>query len=371
MRSSLHLLLKANIIATVLLLSGCGTNQARPTPVTNAVRNYNGTASVGDFLSITIDATAGTIAYTNRSNGDTGTVPYTVNPDGTYTLNDPNGNLIAAYEVPDYALLIQAAKTGPDHATPALITAVNQAPISIATWENHTYNYMQFRTNSGGLEVGSVALDAQGNVSVSSYWPYGAASNQNSFHAGGFPSSNFQNDPSGTFIKRDDGSGGFDYIFGTGNGVFAVDTANRAILGLQQALSKDFDSSFAGTYKAIFYQKTDAHTGQGNVETGTASLGKATIAITASGDVTVQDAQGNAVIQTTLTPVADTAYLQGQGKLNNACNGLFTFRITTASKQQDVFVTFQNHSLLFASFSTALPLAPGNSYDYLYGVGIR
>jgi hypothetical protein len=42
-------------------------------------------------------------------------VPYTVNSDGTYTLSDPTGNLLAAYEVPNYALLIQAAKTGPNH----------------------------------------------------------------------------------------------------------------------------------------------------------------------------------------------------------------------------------------------------------------
>ncbi len=364
-------LFKLKVIAAVLLMSsGCGTHIANTAPA-HAVRKYNGTASVGDFLSITIDATASTIAYTNVSNGDSGTVPFTVNSDGTYTLADPAGNLVAAYEVPEYALLIQAAKTGPGHDTPALITAVNSGPISIATWANNTYNYMQFRTASGGLEVGSVALDALGNVTNNSYWPYGSVSNQSAFHSGGFPSTNFQNDPSGTFIKIAGDQGGFDYVFGTANGVFAVDTPNGAILGLQQAASKDFDSSFAGTYKALFYQKTGARTGQGNVETGTASLGKATIAITPSGEITVQDEQGNDIVQTTLTPVADTAYLQGAGKLTNPCNGLFTFRITTASEQQDVFVTFQNNSLLFASFSTALPLNPGNSYDYLYGVGIR
>ena len=352
---------------------GCGftSNSSAPVPAPAAVRSYNGTASVGDFLSITLDADAHTITYSNRSNGDAGSVPYTVNSDGTYTLADPTGNLIAAYEVPEYALLIQAAKTGPDHNTPALITAVNSAPISLATWENHTYNYMQFRTNSGGLEVGSVALDAQANVSINSYWPYGAASNQNPFHAGGFPSSNFQNDPSGTFIKRDDGAGSFDYIFGTANGVFAVDTANGAILGLQQAASKAFDPSFAGTYKAIFYNKQNATTGQANVESGTASLGKATITIGSTGTVTVQDAQGNNIIQTTLTPVADTAYLQGAGKLSNPCNGLFTFRVTTPNSQQDVFVSFQNRALLFASFTVPLPILPGNSYDYTYGVGIH
>jgi len=366
---TLRQLFKLKVVASMLLLSsGCGTHTTAAPAAT--VRQYHGAASVGDFLSITIDATAATIAYTNLSNGDTGTVPYTINPDGTYALNDPGGNLITAYEVPDYALIIQAAKTGPNHDTPALITAVNQSPISLATWQGKTYNTMQFRTAAGGLEVGSVTIDPQGNIANNSYWPYGAISNQNAFHAGGFPGSALQADPSGSFLKLTEG-GSTDYIFGTASGVFAVDTPNGAILGLQQASSKDFDASFAGTYKAVFYQKTGASTGQGNVENGTPSLGTATIAITSSGEITVQDAQGNNVIQTALTPVADTAYLQGAGKLTNPCNGLFTFRVTTSSKQQDVFVAFQNNSLLFASFSTALPLQTGNPYDYLYGVGIR
>jgi hypothetical protein len=72
-----------------------------------------------------------------------------VNPDGTCTLNDPTGNLIAAYEVPNYALLVQATKTGPNHDALALVTVVDKGTISMATW-GHSFNYMQFRTSSGG-----------------------------------------------------------------------------------------------------------------------------------------------------------------------------------------------------------------------------
>ncbi len=54
---------------------------------------------------------------------------------------------------------------------------------------------------------------------------------------------------------RSGGTGTIDYIFGTPNGVFAVDTPNGAILGLKKAASKAFDPTFAGTYKAIYYQK--------------------------------------------------------------------------------------------------------------------
>jgi hypothetical protein len=39
----------------------------------------------------------------------------------------------------------------------------------VATFAAHAYNYMQFRTSSGGFEAGSATLDAQANVSASSY----------------------------------------------------------------------------------------------------------------------------------------------------------------------------------------------------------
>ena len=106
-------------LATLLLLfAGCSSTS---TP-TNAPRSYSATASVGDFLTITLDPAAHTLAYTNISNGDTGAVPYVVNLDGTYALQDPKGVLVAAYEVPDFGMIVQAAKAGPTHDQPALIT---------------------------------------------------------------------------------------------------------------------------------------------------------------------------------------------------------------------------------------------------------
>jgi hypothetical protein len=363
-------------IASLLLLSagGCKSNVATPPAVPQSVtRSYNGTASVGDFLTITLDSTAHTLTYSNHSNGDAGTIPYTVNTDGTYALNDPAGNLLAAYEVPNYALLVQAAKTGPNHNTKALITAVQSSPISMTTMENHKYNYMQFRTAAGGFEAGSVTVDAQGNIAISSYWPFGAQNQQSSpFNNGGFPASSFHADASGNFLTHDDGQGSFDYVFGTQNGIFAVDSPNGAILGLQKASSKDFDPTFAGSYKAIFYQKTGASTGQGNLETGAPSLANATLVVAANGQVTLQDAQSNVLAQGALAPVADTSYLYGSsGQLSDPCFGLFTFRVTTANSQQDVFMTFQGRAVLFSSFRGKLPQDPSNTYDYSYGVAIK
>ena len=374
--------MRLRVLCCLLLLaalSGCSLNQLTPTPTptpTVTKHVYQGTASVGDFLNITIETGAKTISYTNLSNGDSGTVPYTVNANGSYALEDPNGNLTAAYEVPGYALVIEAAKAGPDHNTPALITAVESGPISLSTFANHSYNYMQFRTSSGGLEVGSVSIGATSGQNTS-YWPYGALNPGagSPFNSGTLNFSGLQEASSGTYMSGPDGGGGSgnDYIFGTSGGFFIVDTQNGSILGLEKAAAKDFDPTVAGTYSAIFYQKTGASTGQGNVETGNPSLGQATITVTALGGVTVTDGQGKVVTQANLIPVADASYLFGSaGELADPCNGLFTFRVTTASSQQDVFVTFVKNAVVFSSFSANLPWTPGNStYNYLYGVGLK
>ncbi len=360
---------------TALLLSAC--NSTPKAVVTAPVsRVYHGTASVGDFMTITINSGVQTIVYTDVSNGSSGTVPYTVNSDGTYTLNDPTGNLQAAYEVPNYALLIQAAKTGPNANVPALITAVESGQISLATFEGQAYNYMQFRTAAGGLNIGSVNVGIQGTGSTSTFSPY-QSYNQgggNPFNSGTLDIADAQLDPSGTFLKvaDPDGNGTFDYVFGTANGVFAVDLQTGAILGLQKAASKNFDTTTAGSYKAIYYQKTNATTGAGNVETGTPAMGSAKLVVTAGGQLTITDSSGNQMAQATLTPVADVSYLYGSsGELSDPCYGLFTFRLTSASAQQDVFVTFMGQAMLFSSFTANLPWNSGGTYNYFYGVGLK
>jgi hypothetical protein len=182
-----------------------------------------------------------------------------------------------------------------------------------------------------------------------------------------------QLDPSGTFLKILDPDGtNHDYVFGTANGIFAVDTQNGAILGLEKAASKNVDPTAAGPYKALFYQKTNATTGAGNVETGTPSMGNATVGITAGGQLTITDSSGNQMVQGMLTPVADVSYLYGTaGELSDPCYGLFTFRIATATAQQDVFVTFMGQAMLFSSFTANLPWSSGSTYNYFYGVGLK
>ena len=88
------------------LLVGCSSTKVVPT---SSVHSYNGTAAVGDFLTISVDSAAHTITYDNLTNGQTGTVPYSVESDGSYTIADPHGNLLSAYEVPGSVLVVEAA----------------------------------------------------------------------------------------------------------------------------------------------------------------------------------------------------------------------------------------------------------------------
>ena len=361
----------------ILLLAGCflaSCNTASKTPASTAVRTYNGTASVGDFLTISINSAIGTINYKNYTNGDSGTVPYTVNTDGTYAITDPNGNLLAAYEVPGFVLMVETAKAGPNHDTLALLTAVESAPASINTFAGRNFNYLQFRTAAGGMEMGTVSIDAQGTIQHDGYSPFGVLTQpQNFFNGGSFAASSVQEDPSGNFFTITEGNGQHDVVFGTQTGFFAVDTGNGAILGLPKAASKAFDPSHAGTYPAIFYQKSGAQTGQNNTETGTPSEGQATVTISAGGVVTITDSQNAVLASGTLAPIADTPYIYDgtPNTLSDPCFGLFTFRTATTSSQQDVFLSFQGNAVIFASFQTALPIQPYAPYAYVYGVAVK
>jgi hypothetical protein len=216
-----------------------------------------------------------------------------------------------------------------------------------------------------------VNINGTGDVNVSSYWPFGAMNGETAFHNNQVNQTPFVPDSGGTFMRLSDGGGGYDYVFGTPNGVFAVDTQNGAILSFIKAASKDFVAANAGTYKAIFYQKTGAHTGSGNIETGTASQGSGTVVITSTGDVTITDAASAVLAAGTLVPVADDTSLVAAGKISDPCNGLFTLRTTTGTSQQDVFCTFLNGAVLFSSYKAVLPLNGGNPYDYFYGCALK
>ena len=365
----------ASLLLVLSFSISCGTSTS--SSKLSAVRKYNGTASVGDFLTISIDSTAKTITYSNHSNGDSGTVPYTVNVDGTYTVTDPQGNLLAAYEVPGFVLLVETAKSGPTHNTPALITAIESVPTSISNLASKNFNYMQWRTSSGGLEVGTVSIDTLGDIQHDSFRPSGVLQQVPDYFGGGtFPASSIVEDPSGNFFTIHETQGNSDdVVFGTQNGLWAVDGGGGAILGLPKTATKAFDPTTAGTYTAIYYEKANAQAGPNNTETGTASEGKGTLTVGANASVTLADSLGTTLATGTLVAVADSSYIYDgtSNTLSDPCNGMFTARVTAANgDRQDFFVSFQGKAALFASFQTAVPVVTQPAtYTYFYGVGLK
>jgi hypothetical protein len=366
------------LLFSLCFLLACGSTP-KPVVATSNVRNYNGTASVGDFLTISVDSVTQSIAYQNYTNGEAGTVPYTVNPDGSYTITDPQGNLLSAYEVPGYVMVVEAGNAGPNKDTSALVTAIESVPATIDTFVGQNFNMTQFRTNNGGVEIGTVAIDASANITARSYDPGAIMWTQGTYFNGGtMLASGTHEDPSGTFFTvtaQNDNSQST--VFGTQNGLWAVDNSNGAILGLPKAARKDFDTASAGSYTAIYYEKQNAQMqGQGNssVEVGTPVQGKASISVSSGGLVTITDSQSNAMMATgTLVPVADASYIYDgtANTLPDPCYGMFTFRIDTNSLHQDVFLTFQGNAVIFSSFQTAKPLVNNGTYTYFYGVGLK
>ena len=376
-------LVKISVCSCTLILIGLMAGCGGSTPASNSapvsgVRNYNATASVGDFLTISIDANAGTITYDNRTNGEAGTVPYTVNSDGSYTVTDPQGNLLSAYEVPGSVMVVEAANAGPNKDTDALITAVESVPVTIQSFAGQKSNYMQFRTRDGGVEFGTVTIARSGDITARSYdpgaimWPQGGTY----FNGSTFPASSIHEDASGDFFVIHEQDGSDSTVFGTQNGMWAVDNSNGAIIGLHRASSKYFDPAVAGTYNAIYYEKPNAQMqqqGNSSIEVGTPVEGKASISVSAGGRITITDSQGNNMASGTVVPVADVSYLY-DGTMNtlpDPCYGMFTILTVTASLHQETFVTFQGNAVIFTSFQTALPIVNNGTYTYFYGVGLK
>jgi hypothetical protein len=197
--------------------------------------------------------------------------------------------------------------------------------------------------------------------------------NNQYFSGGTFDASSISEDSSGDFFTITEQDSSKDVVFGTQNGLWAVDTGNGAILGLPKASSKSFDPASAGTYKALIYEKANATTGPGNVETGNPAQGVGSVTVTSGGVITIADGQNNTLATGTLVAVADAPYLYNgsSSELSDPCFGLFTLRIASASSQQDLFVSFQGNAVIFGSFQSALPGQSSNPYTYFYGVGLQ
>jgi hypothetical protein len=360
-------------VVAAVSLAACGGSKSTP-PATSS---YKAAASVGDFLRITVHHDTKTIDYTNSTNGDTGTVPYTVRADGCIDITDPHGDLVLACEIPGVAIVAKGDNLGPNgNRQPALLFGVESVPLTKADLKGKSYNFMQFRTQEGGMEVGHTATDAvTGDMAGTSYWPLGALMALSPYHSLAVASSAMTDDATlGAVTFMDVNGNGIaskNTIFGTATGSFIVDTPQGSVIGFKASASSAFDPTKAGTYTAIVYGRDATFTLVQNapgIESGTTSIEMASVVIGASGSIRIT--QGSTVVvDTTLSPFAGSAY-QGPGKVVDPCPGLFYF---TDQHNSPVFVSFFDQAFSFAQFTPNQAPQQGTpaTYHYAYGIGVR
>ena len=343
---------------------------------------YQTTASVGDFLQITIDKDAHTATYLNKTNGLTARdFPYVLDGKGGYAFADPNGHLKTAVELEDYALVVDVDKAGPNKDTRALAIGAATQPISMADLSDRTLNMMQLRTRNGGMEVGNVALTTRGNgltVDLQRYWPRGATMNgEHPFHVGVMGTLPVQEGPGEhdflTLAETARGVTTADYVFKTSSGL-AIDMSNGNILMLEQPASKEMDPASAGNYRALAYRKSGARGGPDDeAESGELTVGFLDVAVDAAGHFLALDHDHGVVIDDDLVPVPDVSDLTGAGKLDPArSKGIFTFRTHGPTGNREVFVIFTKNGMLFSSFTGRVSEGGGEApYDYFYGAAVK
>ena len=110
-----------------------------------------------------------------------------------------------------------------------------------------------------------------------------------------------------------------------------------------------------------------------NTETGVGTVVNYTVNLSASGLLTVSNADGGTVSSQTIQPLASVANLMatGTGQLP-PCPGLFTYEVITGTVKQDVYLEFIDQAMLFCSFSyDTAQVADNPSYSYFYGVALK
>ena len=359
---------------------GCGgASGGSGAPSADVVRSYNGTASLGDFTTLALDASTGRVAYADHGNAvASGGVPFT-GTGGAMTVSDPTGGLTALEERPGTACLGLLAMAGPARNAQALVTALPSSAISPASLANLSANFIQFRTSGGGIAAGTLAGDAGGSLESTGFQPYAnLLGSAVQFLPGGITGNRFSAGADGTYLDiAGDLGAPAAYAFGNPAAWLALDSAEGSTLAMPKAASAAFPAASAGAYAALVYRKTGANMAAGSAtETGAVTTGAATvtIAVSPTNTLTVQDGSGQALLgPILLLPVS--AMGLGTG-LNDPCYGLFGNQITTLSPDvttQWVFAAFPPEGVVFAWFNGHGGPGAGSAatYDYLYGVGLK
>ncbi len=356
------LLFGALLISGMILLPACA-------PTMNVVY-YQGTADVGDFVTIDVNHQDGTIAYENLTNGDSGTVSFVVNTDGTYTITTPDSTTLMAFEIEGLALVMEIDDAGPDANQRSLITAVMKDDLDLAGIANRQISMMQFRPHDGGFEIITSSIDQNNIMSMYDYSPmlrYG-------YDVSATSTSDFSTaiETDGHLEWTHDGDVQPSIIFGTTGEFLAVDTTMGSIFGGNSPANSAFNSDWAGTYR-IFQSEKEVTCPQDEIARPELNSGE--IIINDNGSMTVY-VNEHYVSATPFELLPLRANLPGAMAGLPAApaygwNGFFT--IDSGDPLDEAYVGFIGNGLIFCHFhqinkSTAYE---DKHYEYSYGIGFK
>jgi hypothetical protein len=363
----------------VLALAACGGGGGGGSN-TSTKHDYNGTASVGDFITLTIDRDASVLHWANGTNGETGEAPFTVDTDGALLVAADDGQIKKAYEIPGYGVVALDPKAGPGHDRQSPVFLWEKTAATKSQFKAMTMNFIQFR-NSGAFEVGCGSIAADGSaINHSGYLPEQVIFGQSQFSPGqtlpilsaapANPSTfngvvlgdrsdgtiSFQ--PYKSVIPGPDGSPGV--LFKAGSS-WVIDVDNGSVFLLDAPSTKAWQASNAGTYHLMGWRVSGMTS---TPASGTGGFIETTVTIDEAGQMTIADPGGAAQV-VSLVPFADDGDVSGAGKVDVACNGLFT---NGAGDPNDKLVAGFVGKNLFFGFAK---LTGGTTGEFVYGVALK
>jgi hypothetical protein len=344
-------------VAMAVLAFGCTSPQQDSKTTNQKAHTYNGTAAVGDFLTITVDRGARTMSFRNWTTGNSGVLSFVEDADGTLVVTDADPEIVKANEIPGFALVAEDRKAK-DGKQQALVFAFEQVPAQVSDFRNLSLASIEFRTSNGGTELFCASLDPSGAFTGAGYIPL-----DQQFWPPGF------NAKSGTFDASADttvtgalllaGKPGEPPVrlFKTSSGAWVGDGPGGSGLWFPSSPTSAFDAGAAGTYFMQGYSKT----GEGPSDTGITgapAFFSEVVTLSASGALS----DGTNTVQ--LEPLR--AKYPGTLVDIDACNGLFAF---TPPEGGEGFAFVHRDAIYFSQFRVTN--AASRLYDYQYGVALR
>lgn len=266
-------------------------------------RAYNGTAAVGDFWRVVVDKGTSTLTAENVTAGaDPVTLRYVKNEDDSYDIVDdagaPRADYVRFIELPNYLLLLQTTRAGPNSDQTAVVIAVKSETLRV-TMADNPHLYYQFQRRRGGGSAGFVTFLKGRNASGEpAQWAEGAAPGDvdammgrvqpgsmdsfaynvatdvaDAFHAYtqegemampiDFAEPIANPAPFMTMTEtRGDGRTAVNTIYGTSAGQFVVDTPSSSILCFDATRTTTDLSTAVGTYTLLLEGRTGARMSQ-------------------------------------------------------------------------------------------------------------